>query len=202
MKKRKNVLIVTSVFYILAAVCAVVVFLIRPIGMAEHKQEDNGHTKGDVWAAADVKPTETMMADADSGLALDASVKPTTVSQNVTVMQPSADVEPTSDVQPAISGQSGTKAPQPTAQIQPRTESPTAAPDSPLLAGEYDVLYSAVSMKGSVNMRRAPDNSGAVAFSIPQGGICEVLLENVNGWTLVEYRGYMGFVYGSFLEPI
>ena len=44
--------------------------------------------------------------------------------------------------------------------------------------------------------------AGAVVFCIPQDGTCEVLLEDVEGWMLVRYNGYIGFVYESFLEEI
>lgn len=75
-----------------------------------------------------------------------------------------------------------------------------AAEDSPLLAGAYDVIGYAVSYKGSVRIRKAPDNSGALAGWIPEGGRCEVLLDNVQGWMLVRYEGYTGFVYGGNLR--
>ena len=44
MKKRKNVLIVMALLYIIAAVCAVVIFLTTPKGKNDHNQEDIRHT--------------------------------------------------------------------------------------------------------------------------------------------------------------
>ena len=209
MKKRKNVLIVMALLYIIAAVCAVVIFLTRPIGKIEHKQEDSGHTGGNVQALAhaqtETKP-QTVQTETQSLVAWAPmeSMPAQMIKETASESQP--DNPDTglrvSEAETETSRQPANEQTQPMAQVQPRTQAQTAAPDSPLLAGEYEALYSAVSRRGSMNMRKAPDNSGAVVFCIPQDGTCEVLLEDVEGWMLVRYNGYIGFVYESFLEEI
>lgn len=205
MKRRKNVLIIMAVLYIIAAVFAVAVFLIRPVSSAGTGQEDNKGTNG-AWVMAAAGPATTQPATVQSTAQQKESAARPKEEQTASAAKPKEEqttaARPKEEQTTSAAKPHGQEASQPAAQVQPRTETQTAAPDSPLLDEEYDVLYRAVSKKGSVNMRRAPDNLGTVVLCIPPDGECDILLEDVNGWMLVRYNEYTGFVYGSFLEPV
>ena len=74
--------------------------------------------------------------------------------------------------------------------------------DSSMLDTDYAVMYKAVGTKPTLTIRKAPDNNGNVAGWLPEGRECEVLVENVGGWTLIRYGDCTGFVYGSYLNPV
>lgn len=200
MKRRKNILKMVCAAYILAAVCMIAGFLIKEsdnknvIKDSENRQVTQNMTEQAVVKAttqpATQKPTQMTTQAAvqkETQPATQDSVKKETQSATQDTVQK----ETQSATQDVVKKETQT-AMQET--VQPTVE------DSPLLGGTYDVVCHAVSNKGSVNMRKAPDNAGAVSGWIPQWGECEVLIENVHGWMLVRYDGYTGFVYRSYLE--
>ncbi|MGN0407145.1 MAG: SH3 domain-containing protein [Bacteroides sp.] len=176
MKRRKNILKMVCAAYILAAVCMIAGFLI--------KESDN---KNVIKESENRQVTQNMTEQA----AVKTTTQPATQKPTQIMTQAAVQKETQPATQDVVKKETQT-AKQET--VQPTVE------DSPLLGGTYDVVCRAVSNKGSVNMRKAPDNAGAVSGWIPQGGECEVLIENVQGWMLVRYDGYTGFVYRSYLE--
>ena len=176
MKRRKNILKMVCAAYILAAVCMIAGFLI--------KESDN---KNVIKESENRQVTQNMTEQA----VVMATTQPATQKPTQMMTQAAVQKETQSATQDVVKKETQT-AMQET--VQPTVE------DSPLLGGTYDVVCHAVSNKGSVNMRKAPDNAGAVSGWIPQWGECEVLIEYVQGWMLVRYDGYTGVVYRSYLE--
>lgn len=180
MKRRKNILKMVCAAYILAAVCMIAGFLSKEsdnknvIKESENRQVTQNMTEQAVVMAT-TQPATQDVVKKETQFATQETVQKETQSATQDVVKKETQTAMQETVQPTVE-------------------------DSPLLGGTYDVVCHAVSNKGSVNMRKAPDNAGAVSGWIPQWGECEVLIENVQGWMLVRYDGYTGFVYRSYLE--
>ncbi len=222
MFNRKNMLTLVGILY-LAAAAGGMVFAVRQAiaeerppeldavavnallpSTAETVSAENEVAKGTQsgMTASVGAPTES--AKATQPVSTAAPTESAKATQPVSTAAPTESAKATQPVSTAAPTESA-KATQPVSTATPTTApakatQPQTVEDSPLLQQEYDAIGTAVCKAGAATIRRAPENAGASSGWIPENQTCEVLLENVNGWMLIRYRGTVGFVYSGLMQ--
>lgn len=184
---RKTLLTMTGAVYIVAAITAIAVFL---------KNETVTMPEQEMTVQADVYIQE------ESSHAEDIVVSENTTDANIKVLIETDAVKNDASQQISAGQTQETQHTKEQAATTAASAEAEKITDSPMLNQDYNTLYMAVGTKPTLTIRKAPDNGGNVAGWLPEGSECEVLAENIGGWTLIRYKGCTGFVYGSYLKPV